>query len=89
MSQTASDEARDDARDLLERNVRKTVAISTLRKIRGIVDDYDEEQRLNDRLSRRVLIAGIVVTSCLAVILLFTGGALPRLITAVLAWFKA
>ena len=89
MAQTASDEARDHARDLLERNIRKTVSISTLRRIRGIVDDYDEERRLNDRLSRRILIAGIVVTSCLAVILLLTtGGALPRLITAVLGWFK-
>ena len=88
MSQRLPDHPPDDARDLLERNIRKTVAVSTLRRIRGIVDDYDEEQAQKDRLSRRVLAAGLIVAVVLAIVLVTTGGALPRVITAVLGWFR-
>ena len=88
MSQSAPDHAPEGARDSLDRNIRKTVAVSTLRRIRGIVDDYDEEQAQKDRLSRRVFLAGALVAVVLAVVLLTTGGALPRIITAVLGWFN-
>ena len=37
---------------------------------------------------RRVLTAGALVGGVLAVVLLLSGGALPRFITAALAWFK-
>ena len=88
MAQPTQDRPPEAARELLDRNIRKTVAISTLRKIRGLVDDYDREQRLNHRLSRRVLVTGTLIAGLLAIVILLTGGALPRLITAVLGWFK-
>ena len=88
MSQQLPEPPPDQARDLLERNIRKTVAVSTLRRIRGIVDDYDEEQARKDRLSRRVLAGVLLAAVVLAIVFLTTGGALPRVITAVLAWFR-
>ena len=78
----------EDAQELLHRNVRKTVAIATLRKIRRIVDDYDEQDRANQRLSRRMLSAAAMITAGLAVIIVLSGAALPRLLTAVLGWFR-
>ena len=88
MSQDLPEHPPAQARNLLERNIRKTVAVSTLRRIRGIVDDYDEEQARKDRLSRRVLAGGLLAVGVLAIVFLTTGGALPRMITAVLGWFR-
>jgi len=88
MSQVTPQNPPEEARDSLRRNVQKTVAVSTLRKIRGMVDDYDEEERRNHRLSRRVVATTVVLVAILAVILALSGGALPRVLTAVLGWFR-
>ena len=88
MAEITPEDRPEDTRDLMDRNIRKTVAVSGLRKIRGLVDEYDEEQRLNDRVNRRMLTAGALVAGLLAVTILLSGGALPRFITAALAWFK-
>jgi hypothetical protein len=88
MAEMTPEDSPEDTRDLMHRNIRKTVAVSGLRKIRGVVDEYDEERRLNERLSRRMLTAGALVAGLLTVTILLSGGALPRFITAALAWFK-
>ena len=64
------------------------MAVATLRKIRRIVDDYDAQDRANVRLSRHVLSAAVLIAGCLVVIVVLSGAALPRLLTAVLAWFR-
>ena len=88
MSQSTPDDRPEAPRDLLDRNIRKTVAISTLRRIRGIVDDYDEERAQKERLSRRVFVAGVLAAVVLALVVLLTGGALPRIVTGVLGLIR-
>ena len=88
MAQLPPEETPEIPRDLLQQNVQKTVAISTLRKIRRIVDEYEDADRSNVRLSRRVVSAGAVITGCLVLAIVVTGAALPRYVTAVLAWFR-
>jgi hypothetical protein len=84
MSHPTPQHTPEEARDLLDRNVRKSVAISTLRKIRRIVDDFEDQDRRNDRTSRRVAIAAAIAVVALLVVLMVTGGALPRLLTGLL-----
>jgi hypothetical protein len=84
MSQPTPQHTPEDARDLLLRNVRKSVAISTLRKIRRIVDDFEAQDSRNDRASRRIAIVTTVTVVGLLIVLMLTGGALPRLLTGLL-----
>lgn len=51
------------AREQVQAHIQKTVAVSALRKIRGLVDEYEEE----DRHARRMTPIGIALL-CLAVV---------------------
>jgi hypothetical protein len=84
MSQPTPQHTPEDARDLLDRNVRRSVAVSTLRKIRRIVDDFEDQDRRNARASRRIAIAVVITVCAVLVVLMLTGGALPRLLTGLL-----
>jgi hypothetical protein len=88
MAQLAPNRPPEDAHDLLRRNIQKTVGIATLRRLRSIVDAYEKQDRADNRSNRRMLLAAALIAGCLAVIVVFSGAALPRLLTAVLAWFR-
>ena len=88
MSETSPQHTPQDARDLLHRNVQKSVAISTLRKIRRIVDEFEDQDRRNARASRRIAILTAIAFGGLLLVLLVTGGALPRLLTGILTSLK-
>lgn len=84
MSEPTPQHTPEDARDLLQRNVRQSVAISTLRKIRRVVDDFEAQDRDNERASRRIAIGVTVTIGVLLLLVMLTGGALPRLLTGLL-----
>ena len=84
MPPAQSDRSPDEARESLDRHIRKTVAVSALRKIRGLVDDYEEEQRSHERLSRHVVIAVTLIALAVAIALAVTGVSLFRLITGLI-----
>ena len=88
MSETSPPHTPEDARDLMQRNVRKSVAVSTLRKIRRIVDDFEDRDRRNARSNRRIAIATAITIGGLLVVLMVSGGALPRLLTGLLTSLK-
>ncbi len=88
MSQITPNHSTDDPRDVLDRNIQKTVAISTLRKIRGIVDEYDEEQRFKRRASRWAAAIFAALFVCAVIVLLATGGLLPRSVSGALTMFR-
>ena len=74
------------AQDSLERNIRTTVAISVLRRLRGLVDDYEEERRTERRVTRAAI--AVVVIGCVAALVLtLTGqwGAVLRTLSAAIA----
>ena len=88
MPQVTPERPPQDARDALHRHIRTTVAVSALRKIRRLVDEYHEEQRLNAKLSRWVVIGSVLAVAGLAAVLYFSGAALPRLLTGLLGLLK-
>lgn len=65
-----TDSDRKTDRDLLDRNIQKTVAVSALRKIQRLVEEYEREKRLEHRLIR----LGLVIVCIVVVgVLIFLG----------------
>jgi TonB family protein len=48
-------------RELLDRNIQKTVAVSALRKIRRLIEEYEREKQLEHRLTRVALVIACIV----------------------------
>ncbi len=66
----------DGGKEMLEANIRRTVAVSALRKIRGMVDEYEEEQRFARRYSR-IFLASLGVFVLVAVVMVSIYGLAP------------
>ncbi len=65
-----NDSDRKTDRDLLDKNIQKTVAVSTLRKIQRLVEDYEREKQLEHRLIR---VAIVIVCIVVVGVLIFIG----------------
>lgn len=70
-----TDSDRKGDRELLDRNIQKTVAVSALRKIQRLVEEYERQKRLEHRLMRVAL-----VIACIGVVgvLIFFGASQLR-----------
>ena len=56
-----TDSDRKAERDLLDKNIQKTVAVSALRTVRRLVAEYEREKQLQHRPTRLVLVIGCLV----------------------------